>query len=112
MFLRTFSLCLALTGSACGSKVDDKVAVVALDDRIECALGGGSDFVRACVLEKREGPGFVLRDEGGGFRRIDVAADGTISAADGSDVAGGQVLPDGRFELTLGSDRFRLPPRK
>ena len=112
MFLRTSSLYLALTVAACGSKPDDKVAVVPLADRIDCALDGVADFTKACVLEKAGEIRFVLHHKDGGFRRIDVAPDGTISAADGSAVAGGEVLPDGRFELTMGSDRYRLPPRK
>lgn len=112
MFLRTSSLYLALIVAACGSRPDDTVAVVPLADRIDCALDGVANFAKACVLEKAGGIRFVLHHPGGGFRRIDVAPDGTISAADGSAVAGGEVLPDGRFELTMGSDRYRLPPRK
>lgn len=112
MSLRTSSLCLALILSACGSKGEDKVGAATPDDRIDCAVGGAPDFVKACAVEPGEGTILVLRHAGGGFRRIDLAADGTISAADGSDAAGGKPLPDGRFELTLGSDRYRLPPRQ
>lgn len=54
----------------------------------------------------------MLRHADGGFRRINLADDGAITAADGSDVPSGKPMPDGRFELTLGNDRYRLPPRK
>jgi hypothetical protein len=111
MSLRISSLCLALILAGCGSKGEDKVAAAAPDDRIECAVGRATAFAKTCAVERGEGTILVLRHEGGGFRRIDLAADGTISAADGSDEAQGKPLPDGRFELTLGRDRYRLPPR-
>lgn len=112
MSLRISSLCLALILASCGSKGEDKVAAAAPDDRIECAVAGATVFAKTCAVEKGEGTILVLRHEGGGFRRIDLAADGTISAADGSNEVGGKPLSDGRFELTLGHDHYRLPPRK
>ncbi len=98
--------------AACGSPAEDKVAAAAPDDRIECAVGGATEFTKSCAVEKGEATVLVLRHEDGGFRRIDLAPDGTISAADGSEPADGKALSDGRFELVLGSDRYRLPPRK
>lgn len=112
MFLRTSSLCLLMALAACGAKEDSKVAAAAPDDRIDCALNGAVAFTKSCAVERGEGTLFVLRQEGGGFRRIDLAPDGTLSAADGSDAAGGKMLDDGRFELVIGGDRYRLPPRK
>lgn len=114
MSSRIFSLgvALTLTLTACGAAPEDKVATAAPDDRIECALGGAAAFAADCAIERGEGNRLVLRHADGGFRRIDLATDGTISAADGSDQPGGAMLPDGRFELTLGSDRYRLPPRR
>jgi hypothetical protein len=112
MFLRTFSVCTALTLAACSAAPEDKVATAAPDDRIECATGGAADFTRACAVERGEGSALVLRHADGGFRRIELAADGTITASDGSDQPSGKPLPDGRFELTLGKDRYRLPPQK
>jgi hypothetical protein len=111
MSLRISSFSLALILASCGSKGEDKVAAAAPDDRIECAIAGAAAFAKSCAVEKGEGMTLILRHEGGGFRRIGLAADGTISAADGSDEAQGMPLPDGRFELNLGSDRYRLPPR-
>jgi len=112
MYLRIFSLTLCVVLAACGTSPDDRVASAAPDDRIECATSGAADFSKACAIEKTDGTLIVLRHADGGFRRIDIAADGTISAADGSDEPSGKVLPDGRFELSLGSDRYRLPPRR
>lgn len=112
MSLRIFSLALALGVSACGDAPDDKVAMAAPDDRIECATAGAADFSKTCAVERGEESALVLRHADGGFRRIDLAEDGAITAADGSDIPVGKSLPDGRFELTLGNDRYRLPPRK
>lgn len=112
MFLRISSIGLAFSLAACGAAPEDKVATAAPDDRIECATGGAAEFTKACAVERGEGTALVLRHADGGFRRIELAADGTITAADGSDEPGGKALSDGRFELTLGSDRYRLPPRK
>jgi hypothetical protein len=111
MFLRTFSLGIMIALAACSAAPEDKVATAAPDDRIECATGGAIDFTRACAVEKGEGTALVLRHADGGFRRIDLAPDGTITASDGSDDPNGKALPDGRFELTLGSDRYRLPQK-
>lgn len=111
MYLRIFSLGLSLVVAACGSSAENRVATAAPEDRIECATGGAADFARSCAIERGEGTRIVLRNGDGGFRRIDLSPDGTITAADGSDLAGGKPLPDGRFELILGQDRYRLPPR-
>ncbi|MDB5715919.1 MAG: hypothetical protein JWO15_3316 [Sphingomonadales bacterium] len=48
----------------------------------------------------------------GGFRKLAVALDGTITAADGASEAIGHPLADGRLEVEIGGDRYRLPPRK
>jgi hypothetical protein len=112
MFSRISSLSLLLALVACGVKEDDKVATAAPDDRIACALHGAGDFTKSCAVEAGEGTMLTLRHADGGFRRIDLAPNGTLSAFDGSDAAGGKMLPDGRFELVIGGDRYRLPPRK
>jgi hypothetical protein len=82
-------------------------------DRIECATGGGNDFARVCAIQRSADPAILtLQNADGGFHRLNVAADGTISAADGADVATGHPLADGRLEIGIGSDRYRLPARK
>jgi hypothetical protein len=111
MSLRIFNVGLLLVVTACGPAAENKVATAAPDARIECATGGAADFTESCAIERGDGPRIVLRNADGGFRRIDLATDGTITAADGSDEAGGKPLPDGRFELSLGRDRYRLPSR-
>jgi len=112
MSLRIFSIAALLALAACGKADDDRVAAAAPDDRIECATGGAADFTRTCAVERAGDGALTLRHADGGFIRIDLAPDGTISAADGSGVAAGKPLPDGRFELVLGDNRYRLPPRK
>lgn len=98
--------------ASCSATPESKVATAAPADRIECAIGGATSFTQTCAIERGEGDALVLRHADGGFRRIDLAPDGAISAGDGSDGPVGKALPDGRFELTLGNDRYRLPPRK
>jgi hypothetical protein len=81
-------------------------------DRIECAVGVGS-FARVCAIKRGANPAaLILRNADGGFHRLTVASDGMISAADGADVATGHPLADGRLELEIGGDRYRLPARK
>ncbi len=82
-------------------------------DRIECAIGGAPEFARDCAVEhSADATRLMLRHPNGGFRRLDVASDGTLSAADGADVASGHPLADGRLEVSIGNDRYRLPARK
>jgi hypothetical protein len=81
-------------------------------DRIECAVGG-KGFERSCAIERSAGPAVLtLRNADGGFHRLSIAPDNTISAADGADLATGHALADGRLEVGIGSDRYRLPARK
>jgi hypothetical protein len=83
-----------------------------LDDRVECAIGGG-DFARSCTMDVSEGPNgliLVIRNEAGGFRRLRVPSDGSGAvAADGAERAEVSVLEDGRAEVAIGGDRYRLP---
>ncbi|MFM9978950.1 MAG: hypothetical protein ACKVOP_13025 [Sphingomonadaceae bacterium] len=112
MSLRTFSVGLVLLLWACSGASENSVLSVAPEDRIECALDGTETFKNDCALERIGKTSAVLRHADGGFRRIEIAADGTIEGADGSMAAMGTPLVDGRFELTLGGDRYRLPDRK
>ena len=119
MSLRTFSLGLALVLVACRGGDDDRSAAIAPDGRvveartdnkrIDCALSGAASFATVCTVERNDGTLLVLRHPDGGFRRITLASDKSIDAADGSEAQLGKTLPDGRFELTLGNDRYRLP---
>jgi hypothetical protein len=111
MSLRTFSLALWVTLAACGSAGgEDKVATAAPDDRIECATGGATDFAKACAVERNaEGTTLTIRHADGGFRRLALGADMALSTADGATLLDGKALPDGRLEVAVDGDRYRLP---
>lgn len=83
------------------------------DNRIECRPAGAASFARVCSLEtaeSSEGLVLILRKADGGFRRILLANDERgLIAADGAEPADVALLPDGRIEVSLGGDRFRLP---
>lgn len=92
----------------CGSA---PTAPIAVDDRIECARGGGS-FARECSIERSRDQTITLRHADGGFRRIVSTAKGQWEAADGSEVGDLTSLPDGSAEFRIAGDRYRLPPQK
>jgi hypothetical protein len=81
-------------------------------EEIECAIGGGA-FGRGCTIEQREGPEgltVTIRNQAGGFRRLLLPKDGSGAvAADGAEPARVSVLGDGRAEVAIGGDRYRLP---
>ena len=84
------------------------------DNRIECRSGDAVLFARACTVESAdtaEGRILTLRKADGGFRRLRETAEGDFVAADGAERANSTALPDGRIELEIGGDRFRLPRR-
>ena len=81
------------------------------DTRIECMTGSATSFERTCSVERAEaprGPVLTLRKADGGFRRLLQAGDG-FAAADGVEAATVTRLDDGRIEVEIGGDRFRLP---
>ncbi len=114
MSLRTFSVGVILTLSGCGStQTADPVATRAPKDRIECALGAQPAFVRQCAIERSaDATTLTLYHADGGFRRLAVARDGGLSVADGSEALSGRTLTDGRLEIQVGADRYRLPTRR
>lgn len=84
------------------------------DNRIECRSGDAVEFARACTIESAdtaEGRILTLRKADGGFRRLRETEGGDFVAADGAERASGTALPDGRIEVEIGGDRFRLPRR-
>ena len=96
--------------SACAKPESDNLA----GERIACALDGASAFADDCTVE-RSGLQFVVHRPDGGFHRFEAASDTGItsvpkglSTADGAE--GLQVTPlaDGRMELAIGADRYRL----
>ena len=84
------------------------------DNRIDCRPAGTEAFLRACTVDSTETPrGRVLtiRKADGGFRRLLIAGDGGISAADGAEAAHVTPLGQAGTEVEIGGDRFRLPAR-
>jgi hypothetical protein len=83
------------------------------DTGIECRIAGAARFERACTLEtseSREGLVLTIRKPDGGFRRLLAANDDRgVIAADGAEQARIALLGDGRIEVAIGGDRFRLP---
>lgn len=103
------AFCAAFLLAGCGG-----AGPAAPDNRIECRPAGAASFARTCTIETAESPdGLVLtlRKADGGFRRLLLAGDERgLVAADGAEPADIALLPDGRIEVGLGGDRFRLPP--
>ena len=83
------------------------------DDRIECAHANAAGFTRDCTVERTDSAdGLILtvRHADNGFHRLLVVKDGRgVIAADGAEAAKVAVLSDGRIEVAIGGDRYRLP---
>lgn len=109
--MRIFSAALMLLVGGCSGEpvVDNKVSQAKADDKIECAVGGALQFAVSCAIERGESAILTLRHSDGGFRRFTLEADGTIDTADGADALTLKTLDDGRAEITVGEDRYRLP---
>ncbi len=119
--MRTLALAVSALLSACGEAAQENMArpeapaaavpSAAEDRRIECAVGGGG-FERSCTIETREsaeGLVVVLRSADGGFRRLLLPRDGSGAvAADGAEPATVTGIGDGRAEVAIGGDRYRL----
>jgi hypothetical protein len=103
-------LAFALLLASCGAPPGNGAAS-APDDRIDCQVEGSSAFERNCIVET-EGAMLTIRKPDGGFRRLRIAGDGTgVAAADGAEPAIVTLLADGRIEVAIGGDFFRLPAR-
>lgn len=114
------SLAALLLLAACSGEPEDQTTNSAAapapgrpDRRIECRSGEAGQFARTCSVESfASGDGRLLtvRKPDGGFRRLRVSNDGRgIVAADGAEQAAMANLPDGRIEVSIGGDHFRLP---
>lgn len=81
---------------------------------IECAVEGAAAFERVCTLERSAGREtlLTLRSPSGGFRRLAVTRDGRgVRAADGAEPATVAIAGKDLIEVSIGSDRYRLPAR-
>ena len=95
--------------SACGGPPAPKA-----DDRIECAVAGAAAFARVCTVERTAGPDVLLtiRSPSGSFRRLVATADGRgVMAADGAEPATVRIVGKDLIEVSIGTDRYRLPAR-
>jgi hypothetical protein len=101
--MRILASAIVLVLASCGSAP----AEIAADERIECRLAGSAAYQRACLLEA-SGRILTVRKPDGGFRRLRAGPDG-IAAFDGAEPARSMILHDGRVEVEIGGDRFRLP---
>jgi len=107
-------LLLALAGCSGPSAPADPGALAGDEDaRVSCALAGETEFTEQCDVErvqKGERRELVMRHPDGGFRRFEIVTDGRgLVAADGSEEAVVTPLADGRIQLSVGSDRYRIP---
>ncbi|MEO5494886.1 MAG: hypothetical protein ABIR08_12780 [Sphingomonas sp.] len=86
---------------------------MASEERIECAAAGVATFARDCTVERTqaaEGLVLTVRRPDNGFRRLLVVGDGRgVIAADGAEAATVTLIGDGRIEVAIGGDRYRLP---
>jgi hypothetical protein len=83
------------------------------EDRIECAVDGSTVFERVCIVERTAGPDvlFTIRSPSGSFRRLVATADRRgVMAADGAEPATVKLLDGNVLEVSIGTDRYRLPP--
>ena len=109
--MRIFNALALLFLASCSAEpaAENKVKQAKAEDRIECATTGATTFTRDCAIERGDGTMLTLRHGDGGFRRLTLEADGTIDTSDGADTIILQPLNDGRTEIMVGSDRYRLP---
>ncbi len=98
---------------AMSNAIDNAQAAAGGDERIECAAAGATAFARDCTVERTESAeGLILtvRQPDNGFHRLLVVSDGRgVIAADGAEAAKVTVIGDGRIEVAIGGDRYRLP---
>jgi hypothetical protein len=105
---RSAALLILLLPACGGPPAADAVPLV------ECAVDGAADFERVCTLERTAGPEtlLTLRSPSGSFRRLTVTRDGRgVAAADGAEPATVSIAGKDLIEVSIGSDRYRLPAR-
>jgi len=102
---------LALVLAACSQSPENPAATDAAGadvERVDCALEGAPDYSPACTVDRTR-DSLVVRHPDGGFRRFLVGAgDNRIRPADGAEAAQWRDLADGRVEVVVGRDRYKL----
>jgi hypothetical protein len=105
------SLLAACSADPAGTEADTLTG--GEESRVTCALGDEVDFTEQCDVERvqnGERRELVMRHPDGGFRRFEIVTDGRgLIAADGAEEAIVTPLSDGRIQLSVGRDRYRLP---
>lgn len=108
-------LTLALLLAACGRGSEGLNATVEDDGRIDCRIGGDTEFMRACRVERSkstDGTLLTVHKPDGGFRRLTTTRDGRgVVAADGAEPADVRIVSDDLIEVAIAGDAFRLPAR-
>lgn len=113
---RTMRTCLSvvlllLLGSCGGERAVDPTPVVGIT--VPCALAGATAFDSACRVVRTAVGGrtiLTLNAPDGGFRRVEVAPNGSgIAAADGALPARTRTGGAGGMEIAIAQDRYRLP---
>ena len=83
------------------------------DGRIECALEGAKLFDRTCTVEEMRGADgtiLIVGKQDVGYRRLQITTDGRgVVSADGALPATVTIIDDGKIEVAIGRDRYRLP---
>lgn len=104
------TIMVALVIAACSSSKEPPPG--ALEDHIECAVGGATELRKVCVVERIETGGqatLIVRHPDGAFRRFDLTSDGTgLVVADGSQPAVTRLDGD-TLDVMVGADRYRFP---
>lgn len=79
------------------------------DGHVDCAIGGGAQWTRDCLIEQ-QGDMLTIRHADGGFRRFRIVTDGRgVVPADGAEAAVVRVDGDRWIAVTVGQDLYRLP---
>lgn len=113
---RTLAIALTLMLAGCSKpspsqQQSEQAKQVAQEAGLECAIGPDAAWSGDCGLE-RDGPNLTIRHPDGGFRRFHILSDGHgVEAADGAEKAQLQIVDQGRVEIRVGGDRYRMPVR-
>lgn len=114
VFLLLLGACGQSTPGDMLRKVEQSVQQEAPDDGdLMCAHGADDVFRKACTIDRTQtsdGLILTLHHKDGGFRRLLVTRDGRgVIAADGAERATVKIVGTHEIEVTVGSDRYRLP---